>query len=120
MILASFLAQLIILHFFSQSTKFRDLAEFLLVKRFEKGAVLGFRPNDSCVRVCLSSAVACTCNLSHRFIRSGFIIEKEIAYGPYKGDDFVNSRFRGDERGYARSQALWQSPSRPCRGRVSH
>ena len=42
--------------------------------------------------VCLLSAAACTCNLYHWFIHWGLIIKKEIEYGPYKGDDFVNSR----------------------------
>ena len=49
-----------------------------------------FRPSDSCVRVCLGSAVACTCNLYHRFIHWSMIIKKEIAHGLYKGD--VDSR----------------------------
>ena len=49
-----------------------------------------FKPNDSCVRVCLGSAVAL--NLNHRFIHWGLIIKKEIAYGPQKSDDFVDSR----------------------------
>ena len=53
MILASFFSSIDDLTFFLQNTKFWDLPTFLLVKRFEKGAVLGFRPDDSCVRVCL-------------------------------------------------------------------
>ena len=50
------------------------------------------RPNDSCVRVCLGSDVACTSNLYHGFIDWGLIIKKKIAYVPYKSDDFVDSR----------------------------
>ena len=56
------------------------------------GAVPGIRPNDSYVRVCLGSAVACICNWYDRFIHWSLIIKKEISYGPYKGDDFFDSR----------------------------